>query len=84
MSDESAECRGAESTGYGGSESTGYVGAVVLSSDEERELYVILKPRESTLQGRLDGLLRRIEKSLFSRLTIEEMEKLAERFPTDR
>jgi len=84
VSDESAECRGAESTGYGGSESTGYVGAVVLSSDEERELYVILKPRESTLQGRLDGLLRRIEKSLFSRLTIEEMEKLAERFPTDR
>ena len=67
----------AESTEYGGS-------GVVLSSEEERELYVILKPRESTLQGQLDGLLRRIEKSLFSRLTIEEIEKLAERFPQDR
>jgi len=92
VSAESAEHRGAESTGYGGAESAEYRGAeptgfhegVVLTSDEERELYVILKPRESTLQGRLDGLLRRIEKSLFSRLTIEEIEKLAERFPPDR
>ena len=65
-------------------ESAGYRGGVVLSNDEERELYVILKPRESTLESQLDGLLRRIEKSLFSRLTIEEIEKLAERFPPDR
>jgi hypothetical protein len=65
-------------------ESTGYGGAVTLSSDEERELYVILKPRENALQRELDGLLRRIEKSLFSRLTIEEIEKLAERFPPER
>ena len=65
-------------------ESAGYRGAVILSSDEERELYVILKPRESTLQSQLEGLLRRIEKSLFSRLTIEEIEKLAERFSSDR
>jgi hypothetical protein len=65
-------------------ESAGYRGAVILSIDEERELYVILKPRESTLRGQLEGLLRRIEKSLFSRLTIEEIEKLAERFPSDR
>lgn len=57
---------------------------VVLSNDEERELYVFLKPRESALETHLDGLLRRIEKSLFSRLTIEEIERLAERFPPDR
>ena len=81
---ESSEYSGAESTGYGGAESTGYGGAVILNGDEERELYVLLKPRESTLQGGLDALLRRIEKSLFSRLTIEEIEKLAERFPTNR
>lgn len=67
-----------------GAESAECRGAVILSSDEERELYVILKPRESDLQGQLEGLLRRIEKSLFSRLTIEEIEKLAERFPPDR
>ncbi|MGD0725747.1 MAG: hypothetical protein ABSB63_09310 [Spirochaetia bacterium] len=67
-----------------GAESAECRGAVILSSDEERELYVILKPRESDLQGQLEGLLRRIEKSLFSRLTIEEIEKLAERFPSDR
>ena len=75
---------GAESADYRGAESAEYRGAVILSSDEERELYVILKPRESDLQGQLEGLLRRIEKSLFSRLTIEEIEKLAERFPPDR
>jgi hypothetical protein len=88
----SAESTGHGSTPYGGAESAGYPDAesagfherVILTSDEERELYVILKPRESTLQGELDGLLRRIEKSLFSRLTIEEIEKLAERFPSDR
>jgi hypothetical protein len=57
---------------------------VVLSNDEERELYVILKPRESALQGQLEELLRRIERSLFSRLTIGEIEKLAERFTPDR
>jgi len=64
--------------------SAGHRDAVILTGDEERELYVILKPRESSLQGRLDGLLRRIEKSLFGRLTIEEIEKLAERFLPDR
>ena len=77
-SKESAEYRGSnESAEYRGS-------GVVLSSDEEKELYIILKPRESALQGSLDSLLRRIEKSLFNRLTIEEIEKLAERFPTGR
>ena len=85
MSAGSAGCNDAESAAYRDAESAGaYRDAVTLSGDEERELYVILKPRESALQGHLDGLLRRIEKSLFSRLTIEEIEKLAERFPTDR
>jgi hypothetical protein len=78
MSAESSEC------GNTRSGSTPYRGGVVLSGDEERELYVLLKPRESYLQDGLDALLRRIEKSLFSRLTIEEIEKLAERFPADR
>ena len=74
----------AESAGYRDAESAGVRGGVILSSDEERELYVILKPRESGLQAELGGLLRRIEKSLFSRLTIEEIENLAERFPPHR
>jgi len=76
VSAESAECRDGKSAGF--------QEGVVLSRDEERELYIILKPRESILQGPLDSLLRRVEKSLFSRLTIEEIEKLAERFPRDR
>lgn len=57
---------------------------VVLTDDEEDELYVILKPRESELEGDLEALLRRIEKSLFGRLTIEEIEKLTQRFPPGR
>jgi hypothetical protein len=60
------------------------VSGVVLTDDEEDELYVILKPRESELEGDLEALLRRIEKSLFGRLTIEEIEKLAHRFPPGR
>jgi hypothetical protein len=57
---------------------------IVLSDKEEEELYVILKPRESELGESLDALLTRIEKALFDRITIEEIEKLAERFPADR
>jgi hypothetical protein len=60
------------------------VSGVVLTDDEEDELYVILKPRESELEGDLEALLRRIEKSLFGRLTIEEIEKLTQRFPPGR
>lgn len=58
--------------------------AVVLSAIEESELYVLLKPREARLSEPLDGLLRRIEKSLFDRLTIEEIEGLSARFAPDR
>lgn len=51
---------------------------------EEEELYVILKPRENALDEPLEGLLKRIEKSLFDRLTIAEIEALAARFPSER
>jgi len=52
-----------------------------LSAEEERELYVLLKPQEGSLECVLEGLLRRIEQGLFSRMTIEEIESLAQRFP---
>ncbi|HEY9595706.1 MAG TPA: hypothetical protein VHE79_14600 [Spirochaetia bacterium] len=58
--------------------------SVSLSAREEEELYVLLKPRESSLEGTLDGLLRRVEKELFGRMTIEQIEGLAARFPRDR
>jgi hypothetical protein len=53
---------------------------VALSEKEEEELYVLLKARETDLEEPLQGLLQRIEKSLFERLTIEEIEDLAARF----
>jgi len=55
-----------------------------LTEREEEELYVLLKPREIELVEPLQGLLQRIEKSLFERLTIEEIEGLAARFRQDR
>jgi hypothetical protein len=60
------------------------VSEVLLSEEEEKELYVILKPMEGGLTEPLDGLLRRVEHSLFGRLTVEEIENLASRFPTGR
>ena len=57
---------------------------VELMAAEEEELYVILKPRENVLDEPLEGLLKRIEKSLFDRLTIAEIEALAARFPSER
>ena len=58
--------------------------SVSLSSREEEELYVLLKPRESSLDATLDDLLRRVEKELFARMTIEQIEMLADRFRMDR
>ena len=52
---------------------------VVLSGREEEELYVLLKSREGLLPEVLEHVLRRIERALFGRLTVEEMERLAER-----
>jgi hypothetical protein len=60
------------------------VNPVALDSQEQEELYVVLKPRESELSRALAGVLRRIEHELFQRLTIEEMEKLAARFSGGR
>jgi hypothetical protein len=57
---------------------------MALTEKEEEELYVLLKPREIDLLEPLQGLLQRIEKSLFERLTIEEIEGLAARFQQDR
>jgi hypothetical protein len=57
------------------------VNVLALNAREQEELYVILKPREETLVEELSGLLRRIERELFQRMTIEELEKLASRFP---
>lgn len=53
---------------------------VVLDAHEQEELYVILKPLEKELVKPLEGLLRRIERALYGRLTIEELEKLGSRF----
>ena len=58
--------------------------AVELSSPEEEELYVFLKAREDALHGLLEGVLRRIERSLFARLTVAEMERLVERSSSER
>ena len=55
-----------------------------LSDGEEEELYVFLKAREDALHGLLEGVLRRIEKSLFARLTVAEMERLVERSSSGR
>jgi hypothetical protein len=56
------------------------VSGVVLSNEEEEELYVMLKPSEMELGESLGSFLRRIEKALFDRLTVEEIERLAARF----
>jgi hypothetical protein len=56
---------------------------VVLSEEEEKELYVVLKPREGGLTEPLDELLRRVEQALFRRLTVGEIEQLSARFPPD-
>ena len=54
-------------------------GGITLSPGDEAELYVVLKPREQILVPLLAQLLRGIEKSLYARLTVEEMEGLRTR-----
>ncbi len=56
------------------------MGEILLSDSEENELYVLLKPREAGLVNALRELLRRVERSLYGRLTIEEIERLSQRF----
>lgn len=53
---------------------------IFLSDNEENELYVLLKPKEAGLGEELRELLRRVERSLYQRLTIEEIERLSGRF----
>lgn len=55
-----------------------------LSEEEECELYVLLKPREGRLSAALVSLLARVEKSLYERLTVEEIEGLVHRFDPGR
>ena len=50
-----------------------------LTDKEAEELFVILKPEEDRLVAELADLLDRIERSLYDRLTIEEMEHLTSR-----
>jgi len=54
--------------------------SIALSGGEAAELYILLKPREGVLTAPLAELLLRIEKSLYERLTIDEMERLCRRF----
>ena len=54
--------------------------ALDLSDQEIEELYVLLKPREESLGDPLEGLLARLERTLFDRLTIEQIERLRLRF----
>ncbi len=53
---------------------------ITLSEAELRELYVQLKRQESQLGHELRHLLFRIEKSLYERLTIEDIERLKSSF----
>ncbi len=57
---------------------------VVLDGQEQEALYVVLKPREGRLPPPLRAVLRRVEQALFDRLTIEELEGLAARYPEGR
>jgi len=56
------------------------MGGILLSDNEENELYVMLKPREADLPEPLKVLLRRVERSLYQRMTIEDIEGLSGRF----
>jgi hypothetical protein len=57
---------------------------MVIDAREQEELYVILKPLEMELVAPLGSFLNRVERALFQRLTIEELEKLTARFRGSR
>ena len=48
----------------------------VPTPQEEEALYALLTAREAALQPVLIRYLTRLEKSLYARLTVEEIEKL--------
>jgi hypothetical protein len=54
--------------------------AVELSEGEVEQLYALLKSREDILPRELLQLLARVEKSLYGRLTVEELERLSRLF----
>jgi hypothetical protein len=56
------------------------VNPITLSDREIEDLYVILKPREESLGAPLEELLTRLERALYDRLTIDELERLRLRF----
>ena len=58
--------------------------STTLTGEEETEVYLLLKRREGELPRPLVGLLRRLEKSLYARLTVEEMERLAALLSSNR
>ena len=53
---------------------------ITLTEVELKELYVQLKRQESQLGKELHGLLFRIEKSVYEKLTIEDIERLKSSF----
>ncbi len=53
---------------------------ITLTEVELKVLYVQLKRQESQLGNELHGLLFRIEKSLYEKLTIEDIERLKSSF----
>ena len=53
---------------------------LALTDGEIEELYVLLKPREERLTEPLAGLLTRLERTLYDRLTIDELERMRLRF----
>lgn len=57
---------------------------IELNGPEEEDLYLLLKGREGRLSEGLLKLLQRVERSLFERLTVEEMERLEKRSGSER
>lgn len=53
---------------------------LALTEEEIEELYVLLKPREEMLTEPIAGLLARLERTLYDRLTIDELERMRLRF----
>jgi len=51
--------------------------AVSAGWEEEEALYALLKPQEAHLPSVLRRFLNRLEKNLYLRLTVEQIEKLA-------
>lgn len=52
--------------------------AIIPSPQEEEALYALLKPSEAELTGVLQRFLNRLERSLYLRMTVEQIEKLAQ------